>query len=80
MLATQQHQLYEHWKKARLIKGKKTPESSRDSKARGATLEVKTDTSSNESLFLDEKSKASNRNNSALNRKRNGTRQSHSDT
>ena len=43
-------------------------------------LEVKTDNSSDESLFPDEKPKASNRNNAALDRKLNVIRQSHADT
>ena len=68
--------MYELWKKARLIKGKKTPESSRASEARIAALEVKTDNSSNESLLADEKSKANKRHNPALDRKGSGARQS----
>ena len=56
-------QFYELWKKAGLIKGNKTPE------ARAAMLEAKTDNSSNESFFPDEKPKAKNRNNHALDRK-----------
>ena len=43
-------------------------------------LEAKTENSSNESLFADEKPKANNRNNPALDRKGNSTRQSHADT
>ena len=43
-------------------------------------LEAKTENSSNESLFPDEKLKANNRNNPALDRKRSRTRQSHTDT
>ena len=80
MSASQGQQLYELRKKAGLIKGKKAPESGRALKARVAALEAKTDNSSNEIVFLDEKQKASNRNNSALDRKGNGTRQSHADT
>ena len=80
MSATQWQQLHELRKKAGLIKGKKTPESSRALEARVATLEAKTDNSSNESLFPEEKLKASNSNYSALDRNRNGTRQSHADT
>ena len=80
MLAAQCQQLYELQKKARLIKGKKTPESSRALEARVASLEAKSDNSSNESLFADKKPMANNRNNPALDRKGNGTRQSHADT
>ena len=43
-------QLYELQKKARLMKGKKIPESSRALKARVAMLEAKTDNSSNEHI------------------------------
>ena len=67
-------------KKARLVKGKKTPESGRALEARVAMLEVKTDHSINDSLFPDKKPKASKRNNSALDRKGNGIRQSLTDT
>ena len=80
MSMTQHQQLYELWKKARLIKNKKTPESSRALEAKEDMLEVKTDNSSNESLFMDEKSKANNRTNSALDRRGSGTRQSQTDT
>ena len=45
-----------------------------------AAVEAKTNNSSNESLFTDEKPKDNNRNNSALDRKGNSTRQSHADT
>ena len=65
---------------SRLIKDKKTLESSRALEARVAIHEVKTDNSSNESLFADVKPKANNRNNSALDRKGNSTRQSCADT
>ena len=61
------------------MKGKKTPESSRTLKARVAVLEAKSENSSNESLFADVKPPASNRNNPDLDRKGNGTRQSHAD-
>ena len=44
-----------------------------------ATLEAKSENSSNESLFADMKPTASNRNNPALDKKGNGTRQSHAD-
>ena len=74
-MSTAQHQqLCELWKKARLIKGKKTPESSRALEARVVALEAKTDNSSNESLFADVKFRANNRNNPALDRKGNHTR------
>ena len=79
MSMTQHQQLYELCKKAGLIHGKKTPESSGALEATVAVLEVKTDISSNDSLFSDEKPKASNRNNSALDRKGNSSRQSHAD-
>ena len=45
-----------------------------------AMLEAKTDSSSNESFFAVEKPEANNRNNPALDRKGNGTRQSYVDT
>ena len=77
MLTTHSQQLYELLKEARLIKGKKTPESSRALDARVAALETKMDNSSDKSLFADEKPKASNRSNPALDRKGSGTRQSH---
>ena len=76
MLVLQHQQLYEVQKKAGLINGEKTPESSSALEARVATLEAKTGNSSNESLFPDKKPKANNRNNPALDRKGNGTRQS----
>ena len=53
MSAAQCQQLYELWKKAKLIKGKKTPESSRALEARLTTLEAKSKNSGNESLFAD---------------------------
>ena len=65
--------MYELWKKTGLIKGKKTPESSRAFEARVNMLEAKTDNSSNKSLFVDEKPKANNRNNLALVRKETAT-------
>ena len=71
----QHQQLYKLQKKARLIKGKKTPESSRALEARVAVLEVKAVNHSNECLFVGEKPKADKRDNSALDRKENGTRQ-----
>ena len=79
MLMAQHQQLYKLWKKAGLFKGKKTPESGRALEATVAMLEAKTDNSNNESLFADEKPKANNRYNPALDRKGNGTRQSHAD-
>ena len=80
-MSTKQHQqLYDLQKKARLIKGKKTPESSRALEVSVAVLEAKTYNSSNESLFPDEKPKANNRNNQALDRKGSITRQSHTIT
>ena len=80
MLIAWCQQLYELQMKTGLIKGKKTKESSRALEARVAMLEAKTDNSSNDSLFNDEKPKANNRNNPALDRKGNGTRQSHAYT
>ena len=79
MSAAQHQQLYELRKRARLIKGKKTPESSKALETRVVALETKSENSSNESLFADIKLTASNRNNPALDRKGNGTRQSHGD-
>ena len=76
----QNQQLYELHKKARLVKGKKTPESSKALEARVAMLEAKTDYSSNDSIFPNKKPKATNRNNSTLYRKGNNTRQSGADT
>ena len=69
MSMAQCQQLYELWKKAGLVKGKKTPESSRVLEARVAALEMKIDNSSNESLLADEKTKANNISNPALDRK-----------
>ena len=51
-MAQHQH-LYELWKKAGLIQGKNTPESSRALKHKVAMLKAKTDSSSNESLLED---------------------------
>ena len=53
MPMAQHQQLYEHQKKAELIKGKKVPESSKALVATVAMLEEKTDNSSNESLFAE---------------------------
>ena len=80
MLIAQCQQLYELQKKAGLIKGKKTPETSRATEARMAKLEAKTDNSSNESLFKDENPNANNRKATALGRKGSRTRQNHADT
>ena len=79
MSAAQHQQLYELRKRARLIKGKKTPESSRALETRVAALEAKSENSSDESFFANVKSTASNRNNAALDRKGNSTRQSCAD-
>ena len=79
-MSATQCQLYELWRKAGLIKGKKTPESSRALDAMVAMLEVKADNSSDKSSFTEENPKANNRNNPALDIKGNGTRQSHADT
>ena len=73
MSMTQCQQLYKRSKKARLIKDEKTPESGRALEARVAVLEAKTENSSNDSLFLDNKPKANNRNNLAFDIKGNGT-------
>ena len=61
--------MHELEKKVKLIKGKKTPESSMAFKASMAMLEAKTDNSSNESSFPHEKPKANNRNNPVLDKK-----------
>ena len=75
MLKAQHQQLYELQKKARLIKGKKTPESSRALEARVEMIEAKTENSNDESSFTDvEKPEANNRSNPALDRKGSGTR------
>ena len=80
MSMAQHQQLYEVWKTAGLIKSKKTPESSKAFEARVVVLEAKTYKSSHQSLFADEKPKANNRNNPALDRKGSITIQSHADT
>ena len=77
MSMAQCQKLYELQKRARLIKGEKTPESSRVLDARVAVLKAKSENSSIEMLFADVKPSARNRNNSALDRKENYTRQSH---
>ena len=75
MSVAQCQQLYELQKRVGLIKGKKTPESSSALEAR-----AKPDNSSNEILFPDiDKPKPSSKNNLALDRKGNGTRQSQTD-
>ena len=77
MLMAQCQQLYEFQKRVRLTKHKKIQKSSRAFTARMAMLEAKTDNNRNESLFPDEKTKASNRNNPVLDRKVSGTKQSY---
>ena len=72
-------QLHELQKRARLIKEKKTTESSRAFEARLAMLKAKSENSSDESLFAEIKPTPNNRNNPALDRKGHGTRQSHAD-
>ena len=80
-MSTAQHQqLYGLWKKAGFNKGQKAPESNRALEARVAALDAKTDNSSNESFFVDEKSKANKRSNPALDRKGNSKMQSCRDT
>lgn len=49
--------MYELWHKVGLLKGKKTPISSKASEARVAVLETKTENCSNESLLADIKPK-----------------------
>ena len=67
MSVAQCQQLYELQKRAGLIKGKKTPESSRALEAKVAMLEAKSE-------FTDiDKPKPSNKNKPALDRKGNGT-------
>ena len=61
--------MYKLQKKTGNIKGKETQESSKALEARVAKLEPKTGNSSNNSLFADEKPKADNRKNPALDRK-----------
>ena len=68
MSMVQHQQLYA------IQKSKKTPESSRALETRVAALEAKRDTSSNESLFSDEMTKANKRSNPDLDRKRSSTR------
>ena len=73
MLTAPCQQLYELWKKAGLIKGKKISESSRALETRVAMLEEKPDNSSNEGFYSHEMPNSNNRNNPALHK---GTRQS----
>ena len=80
MLTAKRQQLYVLWHKDGLLKGKKTSDICKKLKARVTTLATKTDNSSNESVFADEKHKANNRNNPALDRKGSGTRQSQLDS
>ena len=75
MSMTQCQQLYEPQKKTRLIKGKKTPERSSTLEARVAALEANAENNHNESLFAEGKPKAYHRNNPALDKKGNRTRQ-----
>ena len=57
-MSTALHQhLYDLWKKAGLIKGKKITESNRALEARVALLEAKIDNSSDEILFMDKSPK-----------------------
>ena len=58
----------------------KTLESSRALEARVAALKGKSENSSNESLFTDERPKANNRNNLALDKEGKGVRHCHADT
>ena len=58
--------MYELQKKVGLLKGKMTPETSKELEARVAVLEAKIENSSNESLFVEEKPKANKRNNQPL--------------
>ena len=79
MSAVQHQQLYDLWKRARIIKGKKTSESSRTLKARVAMLEAKSENRSDESSFADTKPTTCDRNNPDLDRKCNRPRQCHAD-
>ena len=63
-----------------LSKGKKTIESSKALKARVVRLEVKTENRNKESLFQDEKPKANNKNNPALDSRGSRTRKDHANT
>ena len=79
MLMAQHQQSYDLQKNAGIIKGKKTPGSSRALEIRLTALEAKPDNDSNESVFPDENPKANYRNNPALDRRGISTRQSHAD-
>ena len=61
LLVAQPQQQYELQKKAKLIRGKKTTESSRALEARVPALEAKTNISSNHSFFADEMPKLNHR-------------------
>ena len=75
MLTAKHQQTYDLQKKVRLIKSKKTPESSRALEAKLAVLEVTTENSRDERLFADvQKPKANNRSNPALDRRGSGLR------
>ena len=69
MAMAQCQQLYTLQKEARLRKGSKTPERNRALEAKVAMLQTKTENSSNESFFADEKLKDNKRNNAALDNK-----------
>ena len=76
LMSIAQHQkLYELWKKAGVIKGEKTPESSRGLEARVPAIEAKTENNSDENLLSNENPNANCRNNPALDRKGSQTRQ-----
>ena len=80
MFTEKSQQLYELQKKAQLIEGKKTSESSRTLEARVVMLQAIIKNNSDERLFTDERPKADIRNNPALDRKGSKTRHSHTDT
>ena len=80
MLTAQHKKFYELQKKSWTHQQKKTPENSRALQEIVAMLEAKTDNTSNQNLFPDEKLKANNRYNPALDRKGSGTRQNSADT
>ena len=71
MWTAQNQQLYELQKKAGLIKGKKTSESSRSLEARVDMLEAKTNNNNDATIFLykNPKDNDNNRNNPTLDRK-----------
>ena len=76
----QWQQLHEPQLKAVLIKDKKNPAISNALEPIVTALEAKIDCNSNDSLFPDERPKANNRNNQALERKKSSTRQSKADS